>query len=448
MSPCGEVIGLNDGVYRLRDGVGVGVVDVDKGGTLDGWKAGVGHAVWAGDTPQYAFGCMTGVAGALVQLADFDTIGFHFLGESGKGKSISQSCGASCVANPKPAKGVLITARGTDNALEGKFEKGNGSSVHLDEAKTANAKIMELLIFMASSGVGKARMRQDTTLRVAKSWSTVWTFSSEKSLAAILGSVDGELVTGGVVRLMTVPFETCPDIGKDRADAIKEATRTHYGWALPVFVAEVMRQGLHTDRAQLLGRINAYAELLPATSVAAKRARQAFGVVWLVGEIMQACDLAPADADIERVIRWAWDGYVGASEMLDPRTANVRAVETYLRANVGVTVFKCRPGADDPRPNREVVAWYDAETVYVRADKIEGLPGVTLSRNELATALATAGLMDERAASAKRTTHPYVPGQGKVPHYRLNLALGAETVPDMVARGMHPHLAAALAAGA
>ena len=51
---------------------------------------------------------------------------------------------------------MLVTARGTDNAFESKFVRGNGCSVHIDEAKSGAAKSLELLIFMGASGVGKA----------------------------------------------------------------------------------------------------------------------------------------------------------------------------------------------------------------------------------------------------------------------------------------------------
>ena len=425
MSPLGQVVGEIKGTYRLRDGIGA--ADQLKGGSLQGWLDGVGHAVWSGDTPQFALGACTGVAGVLVQLAELDTIGIHLLGESGSGKTISQTVGASCVANPKPDRGVLITGRGTDNAMEGKFEKSNGSSMHMDEAKTGNAKILEALIFMANAGVGKLRMKQDTTARAAKTWATCWTFSSEKSLASIFEGVGGELVTGAAVRLISIGMMDCPDVGKARADAVKDAARANYGHALPVFVAEIMKRRLH-ERPDLVRRlIDGYAAKLEATTTAAHRARQAFGVLWLAGELMKAAELAPKTADIGSMIRWAWSSYVGGSEMLDPKAANMRAIETYLRTHIGTTVL---PRGGVERPVGEVIAWYDATVVYLRSDVVEKLPKVTLGRREVAMAFDTAGVLDRPSASRKGLTWQKVPGHGAVDHYRLKMALHTKVEDD------------------
>jgi uncharacterized protein DUF927 len=426
MTPLGEIVGEVHGTYRLRDGVGA--ADREKRGTLRGWTVGVGHAVWGGDTPQFALGVCTGVAGVLVQLAGLDTIGIHFLGESGSGKTISQSIGASCVANPKPDKGVLVSGRSTDNSFESRFERGNGSSVHIDEAKTSNAKILELLIFMAASGVGKGRMRQDSTDKPAKTWSTCWTFSSEKPVASILEGVGGEMVTGTAVRLLSIPMTDCPNIGKVRADAVKRAAEDNYGHALPVFVAEIMRRRLHERPDVLRVLIDAYATNLPATTSAAHRARHAFGVLWFAGELMKRCGLAPVEADIGAMIRWAWDAYVGGAEMLDPKASNMRRVEEYLRTHVGTTVMR---RGDDDVPRGEVVAWFDNSLVYLVANQVDKLPGVTLGTREVMKAFDDAGVLDRPPAGRNGLAWTKVPGHGAVVNYRLKMTLRpAETAEE------------------
>ena len=363
---------------------------------------------------------MTGVAGAVVQLAGLDTIGFHFQAESSIGKTISQRLGASCVANPKPDKGVLVTTRGTDNAFEGKFEKGNGSSVHLDEAKSGNAKTFEALIFMAAAGTGKARMRADTSSRASKTWSTCWTFSSEKSLKSILEAVDGEVVTGTAVRLNSIVLDGLPRIDKARADAIEQAALVHFGHALPVFVKELQRLRFNERPDLLLHLVNTYAAELEATTAAAMRARRAFGVIRLVGEVMKRCGLIPAGAGVAGVVSWAWSCFADNAEMLNPQEKNMRAVETYLRTHIGTTVLQ-RGGLD--KPVGEAMAWYDAGTVYLRADVIERLPGVTLGVGELASAWKAAGLLHEPPTSTKTLAWKVVPGHGTIRHYRLKFEL-------------------------
>jgi hypothetical protein len=426
MCPTGQVLGEVEGSYRLRDGAGA--ADREKGGTLEGWKAGVGHAVWQGDTQQFAFGMMTGCAGVIVQLCGYQTMGIHFVGESSRGKTTGQEAGASCVGNPFPDRGVLVTFRGTDNSFETKFEKANGSSLHVDEGKTGNAKALELLIFMGASGVGKSRLRADTTERKSKTWSTFWTFSSEKSLQAILEGVNGELVTGTAVRLASVSVDACPDIGKARADAVKAAARANYGHALPLFVGEIMKRGLHLRPDRLRRIVEWLGDQLPAKTVAAMRARATFGLLWLCGLVMKACGLVLGMADVGAVIRWAWDSFTGGTAQLDPKAANMAAVETYLRANVGVRVFKTEYDEFAPQPHQEVWAWYDAKVVYIRADKIESIPGVTLGKTAIMQAFADAGMLILPKKSTKGLVHSKVPKVGDIKNYRLAMVLrpGAE----------------------
>src|SRR5436190_15575855 len=79
--------------------------------------------------------------------------------------------------------------------------------------------------------------------------------------------------------------------------------------------------------------------------------------------------------------------------MLDPQTANMEAVETYIRANAGVTVFPCEYDEDDPQPHREAMAWYDGTTVYLRTDVVERIPGVTLGRTAVMQAFKDRGVL-------------------------------------------------------
>ena len=232
-------------------------------------------------------------------------------------------------------------------------------------------------------------MKADTTARTSATWSTCWTFSSEKSLASILESVNGEMVTGAAVRLISVVVDDCPKIDKTEADAVKTAAR-------PTMAGRYrIRRRDHAPRAAPRHRSLAPAGLLPCVeaaggAVAAYRAREAFGVLWVTGLLMKACGLAPAGADVAGMIRWASAAYTGSAELLDPAAKSMRAVETYLRTHVGTTVM--RRGVSD-KPSGEVWAWFDKGTVYLRVDVVERLPGVTLGRLEVAKAFRAAGVL-------------------------------------------------------
>jgi hypothetical protein len=419
VSPLGEVVGAaEDGtVYRLKDGIGV--TDREKEGTYGSWQATVGNQVWQKDTQQLALGLTTGCAGVLVQLIDADTMGLHLSGESTRGKTTAQRVAASCVGNVKPDTGVLVLPRATPNGTEAQLEMANGASLHFDEAKTSDGKLVATLPFFVAGGAGRARLNSDASRKRTRTWSTFVTMSSEQTLRTIMEKAGGEMLTGAAVRMPSVSVESCPKIDKARIDAITAGAKANYGHVLPIFVAEVMKRGLHREPDQLRQMIDSYAKALPGAddTPAATRAAFVFGLLRAVGEIMKAAGIAPADADARGVVEWAWSSFrsTGEAQTLDPAAHNVEILETWLRSNPG----KVRR-VGDRDGYQEIVAWFDDTTVYLPCDKISAIPGLTLPADALVSALKDRGLL---VMEGKNRKHERVPKIGPVRHYRLVLAL-------------------------
>ena len=140
---------------------------------------------------------------------------------------------------------------------------------------------------------------------------------------------------------------------------------------------------------------------------------------------MKTASLTAPDADVAGVIAWAWDSYMQSEEAstLNPRAKNMEKVETWLRSNIGVKVQ--RVGSSE-RIHQEVWAWYDNDKVYLRADKVEAIPGVSIGVRALAAAWREAGVL-EVPADPQNLCWRSIPRQGRARHYRLRLTLGVDT---------------------
>src|SRR5436190_5423150 len=85
-----------------------GGVGSTPGGTYDEWCEHVRDQVWQGDTPQFAVGMLSGLAGIVSSRLACDHPVIYFSGETGSGKSTSQIVGGGVVADPNEGKGTLF----------------------------------------------------------------------------------------------------------------------------------------------------------------------------------------------------------------------------------------------------------------------------------------------------------------------------------------------------
>lgn len=93
-------------------------------------------------------------AGQLLALLDDDGGGFHLLGSSSMGKSLSLKLAASVWGKPDS---YTKTWRSTDNALEGTASEHNDSFLPLDEISECDPKVVGKAVYMLANGQGKGR---------------------------------------------------------------------------------------------------------------------------------------------------------------------------------------------------------------------------------------------------------------------------------------------------
>lgn len=419
VTPLGEVIG-DAGVEQYRLDANAGAADRKPRGTMEDWQRDVGDQLWDPRTPHFPLALFAGCAGTLLQAAEEGSVGLHFGGSSSIGKSTAQQIGASCWTNPAPGKGILISARNTGNAMEYQFSRGNGTSLHLDEAKTggANNKLITELAFLLASEAGKGRMKQDGAARKIIMWRTVVTLSSEKPLSTLMREAGDKQLAGASVRMPSVDVSQLDRIDPADAQAIKTAAFNNYGHVGPAFVRELMRQGV--DPAALKERIDRCQALLAGNDGHPIRLRAArvFAMLWVVGDIMREAKIISASADdVKRVVSWGWNSYLSTPDAgsLDPGKDGADILLQWLVSNPG----KVRSLNETEAGYQETVAWCDGETVYFPTNSFSKIPDLPTGSGAIIKELKARGLIIP--ASEKNDAHNYIPSKGKIRHYRIKV---------------------------
>lgn len=407
-------------MYRLREGVGV--QDKSVGGTFSAWQKGVGNKIFREELPHFVLGLAAGCAGTVIQRANEDSCGLHFMGASSHGKSTAQRIGAGCWANPAVDKGLLISARSTDNAFDARFGLSTGASIHVDEARTGHEKIVANMAFQYASGAGKSRLNKTTELRRTSTWQGIMTLSSEKSLSHYAAKAGEQVIAGAVVRLPSVDVSSLPQIDGAEFTAIKDAAKENYGHVGRRF-ARICISWEPAELRELIDRASddiAYENDDDAdSSSTVERARRVFAILLVTLRLMKMGEIINAtDEQIMHAVVWGWQSFLDTSEAtaLDPANQSTNALLRWLRCNPQ----QVRP-IGDKYSYREVLAWYDETTVYIPADNFAKIPPLTTTPKAVLDELKERKML--RPASDKNLRHTYIPRHGPESHYRLSFAV-------------------------
>jgi uncharacterized protein (DUF927 family) len=275
----------------------------ERRGTLEDWQAGVGKLVAEHCLPRFAVA--VGFAGALLYLGGFESGAFHFYGQSSEGKTTCVRCAASVWGSGADG-GYMRTWRATSNGLESNLAAACDTLLPIDEIGQTEGKEAGLALYMATSGVGKQRMRRDATLKASYKWRVLMLSSGEMPIEAKL-SEDlrrARAHAGHLVRAIDVSARR--ECGAfDRAyvdfdplafaDKLKRATLTHYGTAGPEFVRRLIEKGIDGD--QVRTRVAAFVEdTLKESGVyhgQVARVAERFGLVAVAGELAIELGVAP-----------------------------------------------------------------------------------------------------------------------------------------------------------
>ncbi len=180
-----------------------------------------------------------------------------------------------------------------------------------------------------------------------------------------------------------------------------EAVSQHYGHAGPAFIERLIAEGVHQKVDELKRGIDTLATGFAGDADSAvTRSARPFAILQMAGEMARAFGLLPEQVDVAKATKWAWDRFQQSADAtaLDPKAQAVGKIRTWLAERWGSSVRN----VEDDNPNREVLAWFDKEHVYIPDHRIVEAAGRVLKEQEIIKALDEAGFIAKRKSKDVR----------------------------------------------
>ncbi len=259
-------------------------------GTLAQWRSELSQPL-AGQS-RFVFSIACAFSGQLLELLDDDGGGFHFVGSSSMGKSLSLKVAASVWGNPD---NYTKTWRSTDNALEGTASEHNDSFLPLDEISECDPRIVGNSVYMLANGKGKGRSTTTGHNRIAKTWRIIFLSNGEESLQNFMAQAGQKTNAGIEVRiahinadadkgLKTFDSLVLADTGAAQADKIKESSHICFGVAGIAWLEHItIDKAATTATAKQL--VSDFMSHYPKLAPQAHRVAKRFAIVAAAGEM-------------------------------------------------------------------------------------------------------------------------------------------------------------------
>ena len=259
-------------------------------GTLEQWRDELCKKL--AEQSRFVFSIACAFAGQLLALLDDDGGGFHLLGSSSMGKSLSLKLAASVWGKPDS---YTKTWRSTDNALEGTASEHNDSFLPLDEVSEGNPTILGNIIYMLGNGQGKGRSTTTGHNRIAKTWRIIFLSNGEKTIQQEMAQAGKKTNAGVEVRVAHIDADAGKGLktfdslvlaktSEAQADKINELSHAYYGSAGIAWLEHITSDKTATTATagQLVGDfMSQYSDLKAQAHRVAKR----FAIVAAAGEM-------------------------------------------------------------------------------------------------------------------------------------------------------------------
>lgn len=201
-----------------------------EAGTTDQWREEV--ARFGIGNSRIAFAISAAFTAPLLSLMGIEGGGFHFRGESSKGKTITLYAGGSVWGGHDRKK----MWRATSNGLEMTAYQHNDSLLLLDEMGEMNPKEIGNTVYMLANGQAKQRMNEAQP----KQWRLLFLSTGEIDLKSAMAEVGNITRAGQEVRLVDVEavtgeygvFDTLLEgfkCSRSQAEYLQSMTGKHYG---------------------------------------------------------------------------------------------------------------------------------------------------------------------------------------------------------------------------
>lgn len=232
-------------------------------GSFENWQE---LARLAEPNSRATFALCVALAAPLLRPLSMSGGGFHFWGQSSRGKTTLLTIAGS-VWGGGGNDGFVRNWRMTDNGAEGLIADHNDILLPLDELTLVAPEMAAELYYMLANGYGKARARKDGTVADTVQWKALVVSSGENTSARQIEKGRGKTrITGGLaVRMVDIPIEIEPGVSFEShapfdhpgelADKMSFIAKTHYGFAGRAFVVALVK-----DHDRLVDRARALRE--------------------------------------------------------------------------------------------------------------------------------------------------------------------------------------------
>ncbi len=302
-------------------------------------------------------------AAPLLTRTDSESGGFHFYGDSSKGKSTAQTVAGS-VWGGGAEKGYLERWRPTANGLEIFAEVHNDGLGCLDEIGQIDARVLGEAVYMLANGQGKGRMSKSIGSRRRLTWSILFLSSGNVTLAQHMGEAGQAVHTALEVRLISITADAGAHMGmfenihefpdsKAFAEYMVSSAYTYYGAPIREFLKQVS-----SDRLRIGGKVRDRMETfardaIPATAPSEiRRAGRRFGLCVAAGELATEWGLTGWSMnEVAPLVKKCLQDWISLREPSDS-DRGVRAVKQALEMHGASRYQDIRGGENDRVINR------------------------------------------------------------------------------------------------
>lgn len=336
-------------------------------GTLADWQQGVGAPCEGNSRLVFALCCA--FAGPVLRLAGMESGGFHFRGDSSKGKTTALKVAASVWGRPS----YMQRWRTTDNALEATAVQHCDGLLILDEIGQVDGKVVGDCAYLLSNEQGKGRSTRSGVNRKRQTWRLLFLSSGEVSMGMHMAEAGKRVMAGQEVRLVDIPLDTGSGMGgieclhefegpAQLADAVTGAGARHYGTAGRAWLEWLALRvdAIGNRLGELVDRYRG-AIVPEAASEQVRRVGARFALVAAAGELAIEAGIAPWPAGHAATgARQCFNAWLAARGHLDngEQSAMLRQVRAFLEKNGEALFTWTSRGLDSHRPNTPLRAGF------------------------------------------------------------------------------------------
>ena len=178
-----------------------------RSGELAQWRESV--AELCVDNSRLAFAVCCAFAGPMLRLAEVESGGVHFRGDSSQGKTTALKVAASVWGRPS----YMQRWRTTDNALEATAVQHSDCLLILDEFGQLDPRVAGECAYMLANDQEKGRATRGGLSRKRSTWRLLFLSSGEVSLAQHMEAVAKTPRAGQEVRMLDIPLDAGAGMG-------------------------------------------------------------------------------------------------------------------------------------------------------------------------------------------------------------------------------------------